>query len=112
MKKDMKDTLRYDGPLSAPPEFEIVKDYVAPPMTEERIMWYGRGMRGEKSVKLNRPTQEFRIGAYIFTGPVSFDDDGNYIYQGKKLTPADVFKRVQAEIDARVRRAKAEKKAD
>jgi len=79
------------------PEFEVISDYVAPPMTENRIMWFGRGMRGKGPMLMNEPTQKFRIGAYIFKDPISWDDEGNFIVKGKKYTPKQVFALVQAE---------------
>jgi hypothetical protein len=79
------------------PVFEVVENYVAPPMTEERVMWFGRGMRGQGPITMDEPTQKFRIGAYIFKDPISWDDDGNYVVNGVTLTPKEVFALVQAE---------------
>jgi hypothetical protein len=79
------------------PNYEVVQNYVAPPMTEERVMWFGRGMKGKGPMKMDRPTQKFRIGAYIFKDPISWDNDGNFIVKGKKYTPKQVFALVQAE---------------
>ena len=83
------------GSLDDIPQFEIVTNYVAPPMTEERVMWFGRGMRGKGPIVMDEPTQRFRIGAYIFPDPIAWDEHGNYIYHGDVLTPAQVFALVQ-----------------
>jgi len=83
--------------LKDTPQFEIVTDYVAPAMTENRVMWFGRGMRGKGPITMDEPTQKFRIGAYIFKDPISWDQDGNYIVNGVTLTPKEVFAMVQAE---------------
>lgn len=79
------------------PEFEVISDYVAPPMTEDRIMWFGRGMRSKGPMLMDAPTQKFRIGAYIFKDPISWDDEGNFIVKSKKYTPKQVFTLVQTE---------------
>jgi hypothetical protein len=83
------------GGLDDVPHFRIVTDYVAPAMTEERVMWFGRGMRGKGPLVMDEPTQRFRIGAYIFPDPIAWDEYGNYIYHGEILSPTAVFARVQ-----------------
>ena len=87
-------------PLSDTPEFRMVKDYAPPAMTQDRVMWFGRGMAGEGPMMLDEPTQVFRIGAYLFQTPITFDANGNFIVDGKSYTPAQVFNLVQLALNA------------